>query len=72
MSEFRRLASLMLKQPATLAWSLVFAFVSALGLGAGLLSIPPLLKIILSGDKNLALELEEKGYSWIEKKAMAG
>jgi Fe-S cluster assembly ATP-binding protein len=24
-------------------------------------------RIVLSGDKNLALELEEKGYSWLEK-----
>ena len=24
-------------------------------------------RIVLSGDKSLALELEEKGYSWLEK-----
>jgi Fe-S cluster assembly ATP-binding protein len=28
-------------------------------------------RIVKSGDKNLALELEEKGYSWIEKEAAA-
>lgn len=26
-------------------------------------------RIVLSGDKNLALELEEKGYEWVEKQA---
>jgi Fe-S cluster assembly ATP-binding protein len=25
-------------------------------------------KIVLSGDKSLALELEEKGYDWVESK----
>ena len=28
-------------------------------------------KIIRSGDKKLAIELEEKGYSWIEEEAAA-
>ena len=29
-------------------------------------------RIIKSGDKNLALELEEKGYDWVKKEAPAG
>ncbi len=29
-------------------------------------------RIIKSGDKNLALELEEKGYEWVKKEAPAG
>jgi Fe-S cluster assembly ATP-binding protein len=29
-------------------------------------------KIVRSGDKNLALELEEKGYSWLEETVAAG
>jgi len=29
-------------------------------------------KIVRSGDKNLALELEEKGYSWLEERVAAG
>jgi Fe-S cluster assembly ATP-binding protein len=28
-------------------------------------------RIVRSGDKNLALELEEKGYSWIEQETAA-
>ena len=28
-------------------------------------------RIVKSGDKSLALELEDKGYSWIEKEAAA-
>jgi Fe-S cluster assembly ATP-binding protein len=29
-------------------------------------------KIVRSGDKNLALELEEKGYAWLEERVVAG
>ena len=29
-------------------------------------------RIVRSGDKNLALELEEKGYSWLEETVSAG
>ena len=28
-------------------------------------------KIVKSGDKNLALELEERGYDWVEKEVSA-
>ena len=29
-------------------------------------------KIVRSGDKSLALELEEKGYAWLEERVAAG
>lgn len=47
MTSFWRLAKHLLDEKATLFWAMVFAFVSAGGLAAGLLSLGPVLKIIL-------------------------
>ncbi len=45
----------MLHQRLTLAWALLFAFISAVGLGVGLLTVLPLLKMILSGENAKSL-----------------
>ena len=45
----------MLHQRLTLLWALLFAFISAGGLGAGLLSVAPILKLILAEEHNKSL-----------------
>ena len=47
MSPFWHFAKKMLRQRATVAWALIFALITAGGLGAGLLSLGPMLKLIL-------------------------
>ncbi len=56
MSAFWRFSRHLLRRRAPLAAALVFAFISAAGLGVGLASIAPLLGIILKEDKNLRVE----------------
>ena len=48
MHAFWQFARRMLRYRWTVAWALVFAFISALGLGAGLVSIAPVLNEVLS------------------------
>jgi len=54
MGAFFHFARRLLDRPARLAWTLLFAAVSAAGLGVGLLSLVPILKLILGeGGKSL-------------------
>jgi len=54
MTDFWRFAKLMLQHRATLVWAMVFAFISAVGFGVGLMSLAPMLKLVLAeGGKSL-------------------
>ena len=52
----------MLRNRATVAWAFVFALISASGLGVGLLTLGPMLRLILRGDSldQLARQFNEK------------
>ena len=52
----------MLRSRATVAWAFVFALISASGLGVGLLTLGPMLRLILRGDSldQLARQFNEK------------
>src|SRR5688572_14331256 len=55
MSSFWRFAKHLLHERITLFWAIVFAFFSAGGLAAGLLSMGPMLAIILEPDQGKSL-----------------
>ena len=50
MAHFWTYAREMLRKRATIAWAMVFALISAGGLGVGLLSLYPALTLILRGE----------------------
>ncbi len=52
MDAFWHFAARMLRYKATIVWAMVFACVSAGGLGVGLVSIAPVLRNILEKDHN--------------------
>ncbi|MCH8164040.1 MAG: ABC transporter ATP-binding protein [Planctomycetes bacterium] len=62
MAAFWTYARQMLRNRATVAWAFVFAFISASGLGVGLLTLGPMLRLILRGDSldQLARQFNEK------------
>ena len=50
MDAFWTFSRQMFRKRATVAWALFFAVISAGGLGVGLLSLGPVLKLILDGE----------------------
>ena len=63
MKAFWRLAKQMLRERVTLTAALVFAFISAGGLGVGLVSLGPMLKIILTGGEGSDLRSQALAYN---------
>ena len=57
MTEFWRFAKLMLQHKATLIVALVFAFISAIGFGVGLVSLGPMLSLVLDGGGRSLVDL---------------
>ncbi|MCH8823759.1 MAG: ABC transporter ATP-binding protein [Planctomycetes bacterium] len=55
MNAFWHFAKIMLRRRAAVAWALFFALISAGGLGAGILSLGPMLKSILKSDSLFTL-----------------
>ncbi|MHC4828085.1 MAG: hypothetical protein ACYTEY_16140, partial [Planctomycetota bacterium] len=53
MSPFWYFTKKMLRRRTTVAWALVFALITAGGLGAGLLSLGPMLRLILQDGSSL-------------------
>ncbi len=66
MSAFWTFTKLMLRRRLTVAWAILFALISAGGLGVGLLSLAPMLALILGGTSlvELATSFNEQGH-WI-------
>ncbi|MCZ6708681.1 MAG: ABC transporter transmembrane domain-containing protein, partial [Chloroflexi bacterium] len=66
MSAFWTFTKLMLRRRVTVAWAILFALISACGLGVGLLSLAPMLALILGGTSlvELATSFNEQGH-WI-------
>ena len=64
MAPFWTFTQQMLRKRAILAWALVFALISAGGLGAGLLTLGPALSLILGGESlvDLAQSFNEKDH----------
>ncbi len=58
MEHFWYFTKKMLRRRATVTWALLFAFLSAAGLGVGLVSLGPMLNMVLSG--NSLAELAER------------
>ncbi|HMN96355.1 MAG TPA: ABC transporter ATP-binding protein [Phycisphaerales bacterium] len=75
MHGFWRFARLMLRDRGALAAAIAFAFISAGGLGLGLVSIAPLLRMILEEDATLPGELARIGAErlggWIPQEVFA-
>jgi len=62
---FWRFAALLGRRPRALSAAIVMAFISAAGLGAGLLAVVPMLNIVFKGEGGaLAGELERLASSW--------
>jgi ABC-type multidrug transport system fused ATPase/permease subunit len=65
MSPFWQFTSKLFRRRATVAWALFFALISAGGLGAGLLSLGPMLKLILTTGTtlpDLAAQFNARGH----------
>lgn len=67
MGPFFHFARRLLHRPGRLAWTLVFATLSAAGLGIGLLSLVPILELILGDGKSLRAIAQEYNASspWV-------
>ena len=64
MSAFWTFTKLMLRRRLTVAWAILFAVISAGGLGVGLLSLAPMLALILGGSSliDLANSFNDQGH----------
>ena len=65
MSPFWFFTKKLLRKRATVAWAMVFALITAGGLGAGLLSLGPMLELILREGSSLA-QLAEQALGWVD------
>lgn len=67
MSHFRMFARRLLKRPARLSMAMVMAFLSAGGMGAGLLALAPTLKLIL-GNSDASLQMLARTHAaWLNE-----